>query len=266
MKTGSDMRTATRAAFLATVLLATACAAVAQTPGMRLAAPDTVVFTDFELRGLAWISDDTTIALVAEPDTVVDAPPLSVTLVWTDREGEVLREHDLTGTATRGVAYDGKWLWCINDPHDGFRSSLVQLEADTLYVEAEYELPGHRVLDMSWDGTSLWLVDRDRGRLDRFDPEAEDVTRSRPAPGFSPCGVAHDGNHLWITDYATGRMDRLTRGGSRWNGTVDAGSYFRRGEAVTLHWGLGYLWVVPEGAGYAIRTGIEPNALTPRRD
>jgi hypothetical protein len=246
----------------ALVLIAGAAAAQPAADSLRLAVADTMFVTDLELRGIAWISDDTTLTLEVEPDTIPDAPPLSSTLVWTGADGEVLREFDVTGVLTRGLAYDGEWIWGLADPTAEAGALLVQLEPDTLYVEETYELPGHRPSDIAWDGDSLWIVDRDRGRLDRFDLESEDVTRSMTTPGFSPTGVAHDGRFLWVADFATGKLDRLSRGGSVWNGTVAADSYFRRGEVITLHWGRHSLWILEGGRGYLLQLQPEEGDLT----
>ncbi len=244
---------------VASVLVLLALPAVAQpvADGLRLSIVDTLRITDLELRGLAWISDDTILALVADPDSTPGSPPLSTTLVWSDGDGNVLREFDVTGLLSRGLAYDGEWLWSLADPTSETGALLVQLEPDTLYVEQSYELPGHRPTDIAWDGNSFWIVDHDRGRLDRFDLDSEDVTRSRPSPGFSPSGVAHDGHFLWISDFGTGRLDRLSKGGSVWNGTVSADSYFRRGEEIALVWGQGSLWLLPAGTGYLLRVEWE---------
>jgi len=244
------------------VLTAGSVAAQPEADSLRLSVVDTLFVTDLELRGIAWISDDTTLTLVVEPDTIPDAPLLSSTLVWTGRDGEVMREFDVTGVLSRGLAYDGEWIWGLADPVADAGARLVQLEPDTLYVEETYDLPGHRPSDIAWDGDSLWIVDRDRGRLDRFDLESEDVTRSKSTPGFSPTGVAHDGRSLWISDFATGKLDRLSRGGSVWNGTVATDSYFRRGEVITLHWGRHSLWILEGGKGYLLKLQPEAADLT----
>ena len=81
--------------------------------------------------------------------------------------------------------------------------------------------PGHRPTGMCFDGRFLWITDRDSGRVDRFDPEVEEITRSVQAPGFSPCGLAWDGRNMWVTDSGTGRMYRLVglpadAGARRW--------------------------------------------------
>ncbi len=244
------------ASALLLVLLATSVVAAPQGE-LNLSLIDTLQVTEGDLRGFAWISDDTTIVLVAEPDTSRPGFDLTNILYWYDAKGEMIREHDVTGILSRGLAYDGKWLWSFADATEDQEALLYKIEADTLFVDATYSTPGHRPNDLTWDGTHLWMVDRDSGRLDRFDPETEDVTRTRTTPAFSPTGVAFDERFFWIADLATGRLYRLSRGGSVWNGSVSFDTYFHRGEDVTLVWNRGSLWMIPQDGGIMIRTQIE---------
>jgi len=237
-------------------LLTTTVAAQPQAE-LRLSIVDTLQMTQGDLRGLAWIGNDTTLILVADPDTLNPGVDLSVTLVWLGADGGILQEHDVTGTLTHGLAYDGKWLWSFGPTHGNQEAQLYKIEADSLFVDAAYPTPGHRPSDLAWDGTHLWMVDRDRGRLDRFDPETEDVTRSRTTPAFSPTGLAFDERFFWVTDLATGRLDRLSRGGSVWSGTTTSDTYFRRGEDVMLAWNRGMLWIIPDHGGWVIRARVD---------
>jgi sugar lactone lactonase YvrE len=238
------------------VLLATSTVA-APKGELSLSLMDTLQITEGDLRGFTWIGEDTTIVLVAEPDTLRPGFDLTNILYWYDADGEVIREHDVTGVLSRGLEYDGKWLWSFADATEDQEALLYKIEADTLFVDATYPTPGHRPNDLAWDGTHLWMVDRDSGRLDRFDPETEDVTRTRPTPAFSPTGVAFDERFFWIADLATGRLYRLSRGGSVWNGNVSLETYFHRGEDVTLAWNGGALWIIPQDGGIIIRSQIE---------
>lgn len=251
-------RTRTVDLALILILLIPAGAAAARTAppdSLGLALGDTLEFTAGELRGVTWMGPDTTVVLVAEPGSPADSTSAVIaTLRWQDRDGAVLREHDVTGLLSRGLAYDGKWFWSLGDPAAGQPATLYKIESDTLFVAEAYPTPGHRPRDLAWDGSQLWLVDRDRGRLDRFDPEAGEVVRSFVTPGFSPTGVASDGRNLWVSDAATGLLYRLSPGGSVWSGTVRAGDFFHRGQELALAWRQGELWLLLPGTGRAIRT------------
>jgi DNA-binding beta-propeller fold protein YncE len=237
-----------RAAVILAVLVAAAGLGLAQQADIVLTPGDTVQVTDGELRGLSWLDAHRRVALVARVGEGDVASSETVTLEWFDGE-RLTRSKDVTGLLTRGLAYDGKYLWSLGQPAGSAEARLYKLEGDTLFVDGEYPTPGHAPRDLAWDGTAVWMVDRDRGRLDRFDPEKEEVTRSLPTPGFSPVGLTSDGRHLWVADKGTGRLYRLSPGGSIWNGTVVRESFAQRGNEVMLSSDGEVLWVIPVAGG-----------------
>jgi len=106
---------------------------------------------------------------------------------------------------------------------------------------------------MCFDGRFIWITDRNSGRVDRFDNEVGEITRSVVTPGFSPFGVVFDGKYMWVTDSGSGRMYRLTGARRRWSATVDIESYMMRGhDVLLLHDGQSF-WYVPEGQNLAVR-------------
>ena len=209
-----------------------------------------------EIRGLAWLDDDHYVALVAQPDTLPDMPPLKIALAWFDARGNVTREEDFTGTLSRGLVFDGKYLWSLGDATPDAEATLFKVESDTLFVDAVYPTPGHRPCGLAWDGRYVWIVDRDCGRLDCFDPETEKISRSELTPAFSPCGLAFDGRSFWNSDSGTGRLYRLSRGGGTWSGTVSREGFDFRGCDVMLAWDGVSLWAVPQPGGIAYRIRI----------
>ncbi len=244
------------AAAIVLCLLTAALAAAAPSGELAATRGDSLIVEGGELRGLAWLDDLRYVALVVEPDTLPLMPPLRSALVWRDRDGAVVREEDFTGTLSRGLAFDGKYLWSLGDATPEAEAALFKIESDTLFVDAVYPTPGHRPCDLAWDGRHVWLVDRDRGRLDSFDPETEQVTRSVLTPAFSPCGVAFDGRHLWTSDASTGRLYRHTGRGATWSGTVAREGFDHRGEDVLLAWDGVSLRAVPQpgNTAYALQT------------
>ncbi|MBU1675265.1 hypothetical protein KKA85_05740 [bacterium] len=217
---------------------------------------DSLTVAAGEIRGLAWLDDDHYVALVAQPDTLPDMPPLTTALAWFDALGNVTREEDFTGTLSRGLAFDGKYLWSLGDAIPDAEATLYKIESDTLFVDAVYPTPGHRPCGLAWDGRYVWMVDRDRGRLDSFDPETEEISRSELTPAFSPCGLAFDGRAFWTCDSGTGRLYRLSRGGGAWSGTVSREGFDFRGRDVMLAWDGASLWAVPQSGGVARRMRI----------
>ena len=226
-----------------------------QIPGTVLSfAPlDTLILpTEGKVTGLTWLGADTLVILADVPDTLTESGNREVQLVFQDSTGTVIMMEDFSGVLDRGLAWDGEFLWSCGDADDG-SSILYKIKADTLRVEEAFNTPGHRPGGICWDGRFLWITDRDSGRIDRFDPESKEITRSAVAPGFSPFGVAWDGLHMWVTDSGTGRLYRMAGARRRWNATVDAESFMYRGhDVLLLHDGKSF-WMVPDGHNLAIR-------------
>ncbi len=204
------------------------------------------------ISGLTWMGPDTLVVLNDIPDSLSESGDREMLMVFQDREGEVLRMEDFTGVLHRGLAWDGEFLFSSGDADDG-SSILYRIEPDTLMVEEAFDAPGNHPCGMCYDGRFVWITDRDTGRVDRFDNEVGEITRSVVTPGFSPFGVAFDGKYMWIADSGSGRMYRLTGARRRWSATVGTDSYMMRGEDVLLlHDGESF-WYVPEGENMAVR-------------
>ena len=165
---------------------------------------------------------------------------------------KVFRVEDFSGTLARGLAFDGDFLWSCGDDRTG-GSLLYKIEPDTCKVKEAFTTPGHRPCGVAWDGEFIWVVDRDSGRLDRFDVEAGQVTRSTLTPGFSPYGLAHVGRHSWIADSGTGRLYRLTGTRRLWSATVEVESFANRGREVVLASDGTFLWYALSDSATAYR-------------
>lgn len=204
------------------------------------------------ITGLTFIGADTLVVLTDLADSLSVSGEREVRLVFRDSTGTVFLEEDFSGVLDRGLAWDGESLWSCGDADDG-SSILYQIQADTVRVKEAFNTPGHRPSAICWDGRFLWISDRDSGRIDRFDPEVREITRSVVTPGFSPFGLAWDGLHMWLTDSGTGRLYRLAGSRRRWNATADAESFMYRGtDVLLLHNGESF-WIVPDGSREAIR-------------
>lgn len=219
---------------------------------ISVTAVDSLALPPGEVTGLCWAGGDTLALLVAVTDSLAIAESQQMFLVVGDTAGTIYWQEEFTGLLARGLAWDGEFLWSCGDADDG-SSILYQIQADTVRVEEAYNTPGHRPSAICWDGRFLWISDRDSGRIDRFDPEAKEITRSVVTPGFSPFGLAWDGLHMWLTDSGTGRLYRLAGSRRSWNATADAESFMYRGiDVLLLHDGESF-WMVPDGVNHAIR-------------
>ena len=211
-----------------------------------------VLQTSGRVTGLTWMGADTLVVLADLADSLTASGEREVKLLFQDPQGRVFLEEDFSGVLDRGLAWDGEFLWSCGDADDG-SSILYKIQADTLRVEDAFNTPGHRPSGIAWDGRFLWITDRDSGRIDRFDPEVKEITRSVVAPGFSPYGVAWDGLHMWVTDSGTGRLYRLAGSRRSWNATVDEESFMYRGRDVLLLHDGNSFWIVADGQKQAIR-------------
>ena len=224
----------------------------------------TVAFTELDtlllppvgkVVGLTWMGPDTLAVLMDVADTLTTSGERRMRLVFQDSAGVVFRDEDFSGVLDRALAWDGEFLWSCGDADDG-SSILYKIGVDSLdvwQVDEAYDTPGHRPSDMCFDGRFVWITDRDTGRVDRFDPEVEEITRSALTPGFSPFGVGWDGRNMWLTDAGTGLMYRVSGSRRTWSATVAAKSFMHRGEDVLLMAEGQRFWYLPAGQNIAVR-------------
>ncbi len=204
--------------------------------------------------GLTWMGPDTLAVLRDVADTLTVSGEREMRLVFQDTTGVVFRDEDFSGVLDRGLAWDGEFLWGCGDADDG-SSILYKIGVDSLdvwEVVDAYDTPGHRPSDLCFDGRFVWITDRDSGRVDRFDPEVAEITRSVLTPGFSPVGLAWDGRHMWLTDVGTGLMYRMSGSRRNWTATVAPSVFMHRSEAVLLMSEGERFWYVPAGQNMAV--------------
>ncbi len=239
--------------------------AVSEAPAQREGNdPDqTVHFTELDtlalpplgkVVGISWMGPDTLAVLMDVADTLSTSGEREMHLVFQDTAGVVFRNEDFSGVLDRALAWDGEFLWSCGDADDG-SSILYKIGVDSLdvwQVDEAYNTPGHRPSDMCYDGRFVWITDRDSGRVDRFDPEVEDITRSALTPGFSPFGVGWDGRNMWLTDAGTGLMYRVSGSRRTWSATIDPESFMHRGENVLLMSEGARFWYLPAGQNIAV--------------
>lgn len=212
-----------------------------------------------KITGLTWMGPDTLAVLLDVADTLSASGEQEMHLVFQDTAGVVFREEVFSGVLDRGLAWDGEFLWSCGDADDG-SSILYKIGVDSLdiwQVEDAYNTPGHRPSDMCFDGRFVWITDRDSGRVDRFDPEVEEITRSALTPGFSPFGLGWDGRNMWLTDAGTGLMYRVSGSRRTWSATINSESFMHRGEDILLVAEGSNFWYVPMGQNVAVRIRFE---------
>lgn len=205
--------------------------------------------------GLTWMGSDTLAVLMDLTDKRSATGERQVSLVFQNAGGSIIGREDFSGVLDRGLAWNGEFLWSSGDADDG--SSIIYKigigPENVWQVLDTFDAPGHRPSDMCYDGRFIWITDKDSGRVDRFDPEVEEITRSAVTPGFSPHGVGWDGQNMWLTDSGTGLMYRLSGSRRTWSATIDADSFLHRGQDVLLLAKGGEFWYVPAGRNVAVR-------------
>jgi DNA-binding beta-propeller fold protein YncE len=99
--------------------------------------------------------------------------------------------------ATRGLAFDGTYLWSADngdDPHSQNGPMLYKLDPNTGAIIASYPHPGKYPNGLAWDGHYLWHSDHGTGLIYKLDPLTVTVVDSFQAPGGFPFDLAfHDG-------------------------------------------------------------------------
>jgi len=211
------------------------------------------------LVGLSMAGADTFALLNEIPDSLSVTGERTITLVLQNGEGEIFNQADFSGVLDRALAWDGEFFWSCGDAKDG-SSIIYKIATDTLgvlVIDDAITAPGHRPSSLAYDGRYLWLTDRDSARIDRFDPEVEEFTRTVTAPGFSPFGLAYDGSAMWLSDSGTGRLYRLNGSRLRWTGSVAPDVFLARGQDIRLFHDGENLRYLPSGGRLAVRMDFE---------
>lgn len=202
------------------------------------------------LTGLTMAGEDTVALLNVVPDSLSVTGERIVTLVLQSGAGKIYNEADFSRVLDRALAWDGEYFWSCGDEDDG-SSIIYKIATDTLgvlVIEDAITAPGHHPASLAFDGRYLWLTDRDSARIDRFDPEVDEFTRTVVAPGFSPYGLAYDGAAMWLSDSGTGRLYRLNGSRLRWTGSVAPDIFLARGRDTRLfHDGVNLRYLLPGG-------------------
>jgi YVTN family beta-propeller protein len=61
---------------------------------------------------------------------------------------------------------------------------------------------------VAFDGTSIWVANRDSDSVSKIDPVHEVVRATVPVEDF-PLGVAFDGTNIWVTNAESGEVSKI---------------------------------------------------------
>ncbi len=143
----------------------------------------------------------------------------------------LINSFDSPGSAPRGLAYDGAYLWNVD-----FDSDKIYRLDSSGNITTSFDSPASEPSGLAYDGSFLWNADSGTGVIYKLDTSGN-IAASFNAPGSSPRGLAHDGTYLWNADPVTDRIYKLDSSGN----IVD--SFSSPGPApIGLAYDGAYLW------------------------
>lgn len=123
------------------------------------------------------------------------------------KNGEILHEIPAPAYWPVGIAYDGEYLWCVDERGgvplaENFSGVAYKLDKSDGTVLHQLYLPCSKPTGLTWDGNLLWVIDDATDMLIQIDPNDGTTIKSFKAPGYRPQGLTFDGTYLWVSDRA----------------------------------------------------------------
>ncbi len=119
--------------------------------------------------------------------------------------GDVLHTIDAPSASPISIAWDGKYLWCVDD----ITHKLIQFDPNDGTTIREFISPASSPQGITFDGQYLWVSDRIRDKIYRVDPKNGNVILSISSPGKYSRDLAWDGSHLWNVDLQNTQIYKL---------------------------------------------------------
>ncbi|MBU0486546.1 MAG: transglutaminase, partial [Bacteroidetes bacterium] len=120
-------------------------------------------------------------------------------------DGTILHTIQAPSDCPRGLAFDGKSLWSIDNCSD----EIVQFDPSDGTTIRSFPSPAHDPQGIAWDGKYLWVCDRAMNELYMVDPQSGCVIIITDSPGPFPLGLGFDGKNLWNGDYQLKKIYKL---------------------------------------------------------
>jgi DNA-binding beta-propeller fold protein YncE len=104
------------------------------------------------------------------------------------------------GWGTNGSAFDGQYMWLIDEPESVVRkmdpATNTVLETIALYPDPH---------SIAFDGQRMWITCRDSSTIVKVDVATSQIVGTIAIPtGSRPDDIAFDGKYMWVTAEATG--------------------------------------------------------------
>lgn len=168
--------------------------------------------------------------------------------------GDVVLSFPAPGSSPQGLAWDGKYLWVVDDSTD----RIYKLDPSNGAVLLSLASIGSDPRGLVWDGKCLWNSDNSSHKIYRLDSAKGSMISAIDAPvmevkrGISPLGgLTWDGNYLW-SGWIAGWSSRMNQVNPK-DGSVNR-FIFTKGVPRALASDGKFLWSATDNGG--IRLGI----------
>ena len=170
------------------------------------------------------------------------------------KPGDVVLSFPSPGPSPQDLAWDGKYLWIVDDSTD----KIYKLDPSDGKVLLSFPSIGSEPKGLTWDGKYLWNSDNFSHKTYKLDSAKGTMVSIIDAPvmkvkrGISPLGgLAWDGNYLW-SGWVAGWSSRMNQVNPK-DGSIKK-FYFSKGFPRALASDGKFLWSATDNAG--IRLGI----------
>ena len=120
-------------------------------------------------------------------------------------DGRILHEIEAPTPSPVSIAWDGKYLWCVDD----IERKLTQFDPEDGTTIREFPSPASSPQGITFDGTYLWVSDRGRDEIYMLNPQTGNVILIAKAPGKYARDLAYDGEFLWNVDFEAKMIFKL---------------------------------------------------------
>ena len=168
--------------------------------------------------------------------------------------GDVVLSFASPGPSPQDLAWDGKYLWVVDDSTD----RIYKLDPSDGTVLLSFASIGPGPRGLTWDGKYLWNSDDSSHKIYKMDSAKGKEVSAIEAPfmkikrGISPLGgLTWDGNYLW-SGWIAGWSSRMNQVNPKDGSIIKF--YFTKGFPCALASDGKFLWSATDNRG--IRLGI----------
>jgi transglutaminase-like putative cysteine protease/sugar lactone lactonase YvrE len=120
-------------------------------------------------------------------------------------DGRILHTVDAPTSSPVSIAWDGKYLWCVDD----IARKLTQFDPEDGTTIREFRSPASAPQGITFDGKYLWVSDRMSDEIYMLNPVTGNVILIAKAPGKYARDLAFDGKFLWNVDLQDKKIYKL---------------------------------------------------------